>query len=877
MTSAGIAFQSTSVLSGYANTLAKELSSNGKSASKILSFQISLLEIFNHEAKKLKEFHYCDYEIAYVTYKSAVALYSDNENDVSAKTEDFVKAIRETLVRKRQDFESVKEFIILNQPQQSFKGDEEIDPLFERFNNLKTSNLGLKDQYGTKSSSSDEATPVSQEAFVETLKFREVIMPLELHDLLAGESKILLIDYRATKDFNHNHIKHDDVVNIDPSIVMSLDWKKQQGLTDLDLEDKLSFHLPKEQLERFKNRNRYELVVAYNFKFGYSSSANNRFDCLKSLLINEQAYGLVSQNPFEKLLELITSKNKYISSKLKNYPCYLAGGVFKWYECFGDKSIARTIVTSTLTRPDAIVSKNSGLSSSRSSSSDLRMNANSRSSSPYLKNFGEYLATAKSDGDSYNSKSAGSASLRLKFFPDDKVGDLPQIARNQSGPTIVQPQQQLKPSITRRMSRDLTDSKEIQSANGKLQTSPTKFLEQYTTGLTNLGNSCYMNCVLQCLGATPQLTKFFFPNISNSMLAPSSSLMSYRQHINVNNKLGSKGILTTNFVNLLLNMFNNAGKYFTPTSFKKVVGSLSSGHQFASFDQQDCIEFLNFLLDGLHEDLNQVMLNAEDKKSIMELTPEQEKTRETLPVRLASTIEWERYLKLNFSIVVDYFQGQYLSQLKCLECGHTSTTYNAFSILSLPIPEKLNSTPTVLLEDCLQEFVTTELLDEFNKWFCPNCKKFTKLTKKITITRLPQVLIIHFKRFKILPNGYINKLDTFVKYPVNEVLDLTSYWPDIGTSVNPSKDLSISKSKEAEILSTLPTRNQVPPFRYKLYGVVNHFGNLSTGHYTSYVHKNSDTRKKREWCYFDDAKITYNCSESQVLNKNAYCLFFQRI
>ena len=107
---------------------------------------------------------------------------------------------------------------------------------------------------------------------------------------------------------------------------------------------------------------------------------------------------------------------------------------------------------------------------------------------------------------------------------------------------------------------------------------------------------------------------------------------------------------------------------------------------------------------------------------ITELTPEQEKNREILPVRLASTIEWERYLKLNFSIIVDYFQGQYLSQLKCLECGFTSTTYNAFSILSLPIPEKLNKLMKVSLDECLQEFVTTELLDDNNKWYCPNCK-----------------------------------------------------------------------------------------------------------------------------------------------------------
>lgn len=306
------------------------------------------------------------------------------------------------------------------------------------------------------------------------------------------------------------------------------------------------------------------------------------------------------------------------------------------------------------------------------------------------------------------------------------------------------------------------------------------------------------------------------------------------------------------------------------------MGSLSPSQQFLTYDQQDCIEFLNFLLDALHEDLNNVTItDPQERKMITDLSPEQEKSREILPVRLASTIEWERYLKLNFSVIVDYFQGQHLSQLKCLECGFTSTTYNSFSILSLPIPQKLNNAGKVLLNECLQEFVTTELLDDNNKWYCPRCKRFTKLTKKIAITRLPQVLIVNFNRFKMTSTGGFNKLETFVTYPVNEVLDMTPYWPDVGSKINENSTMSIEK--EQELLKSFPVRNQTPPFKYKLFGVANHFGNLTTGHYTAYVYKHSDSKKKRNWCYFDDSKITFNVSPSQVVNKNAYCLFFQRV
>ncbi|KAK6201474.1 uncharacterized protein RJT21DRAFT_120536 [Scheffersomyces amazonensis] len=573
---------------------------------------------------------------------------------------------------------------------------------------------------------------------------------------------------------------------------------------------------------------------------------------------------------------MLMFKNKYISSHLKAYPIILAGGVYNWHAVYGDQWLERSHVTHVLTRPEASLSRGSSTTTNSQPSSrrgSYQEDSNvSRTASPYLRNFGDYLSTAKSTSNTPISNSFSPKSPQVVSTNHNQPLPLPPI----DAPIATSPPLQQAPppkltransstvTITKTKSKEVKDVKQVKEVNGQ-------FLEQYATGLVNLGNSCYMNCILQCLGATPQLTGFFFPNLNGS------GLNNYRQHINVNNRLGTKGILTNNFVGLLADMFRSNGSSFCPTNFKKVAGSLSPGQQFATFDQQDCIEFLNFILDGLHEDLNQmVIVNAEDKKAVSELTPEQEKTREQLPIRLASTIEWERYLKLNFSIVVDYFQGQHLSQLKCLECGMTSTTYNSFSILSLPIPEKLG-TMNVSLDDCLKEFVTTELLDDNNKWHCPRCKRFTKSTKKISITRLPQVLIIHFKRFKVSPTGYFNKLDTFINYPVKETLDLTSYWPEVGTYLDGTNKDSLTREKEEQILSSLPTRNQTPPFRYKLYGVANHFGNLTTGHYTSYVYKKSDNKKLKGWCYFDDSKITYNCRDSQVMNKNAYCLFYQRV
>lgn len=863
-------------LNKLAHAFASDLIASSPKTPRLLNFQITLLEVFSREIKKYDALGYCDYELAYLSYRVVSGLCAYCEKQDSTEVHALIDGIRSTITKKATSVKALVNFL-----NESSMSGNDVDPLLARLASLK----GLNGTSGPKTLSS-----------ADNYKYKETITPDELNGILNDPSLlVLLIDFRSSKEFNYSHINYAEIVNIEPSHISTLMSKKEY--TDMDLEDRLKMHLPEDQVQRFQKRHKYDLVVIYNLRYG--SSVNDRFQALKDLIINDDKSGIPSSNPFQGLIDIITYKPKYISSRLKQHPLYLSGGLVNWHLHFGDESLKKG-TPSILSRPPASLSRGGSVSPSTSRSNSFSLKSippPSTSPSPYLRNFGDYLSTAKSATSnpvpaSYVEPVSTSLS-KINVHSYGKPAELAPPPQQLIPPQQPVPKRTLSngsslPSVNRSRSNSvLTEDPAVVPASPprlppkkslSTASNPSKFLEQYATGLTNLGNSCYMNCVLQCLGATPQLTRFFFPTISTSA-TEGMSLQSYRQHINVNNKLGTKGILTTNFVSLLANMFNNSGKYFTPQNFKKVVGSLSPGQQFASFDQQDCIEFLNFILDGLHEDLNQMIIdNPEEKKAITELTPEQEKTREVLPVRLASTIEWERYLKLNFSIIVDFFQGQYLSHLKCLECGLTSTTYNAFSILSLPIPEKLSGyLQKVTLDDCLKEFTTTELLDENNKWHCPRCKRFTRLTKKISITRLPEVLIIHFKRFEMNSGGYISKKESFVTYPVDEVLDLTSYWPEVGTSLNSNGDSAMDKAKEQQILSTLPSRNQQSPFRYKLYGVVEHFGNLSTGHYTSYVHKQSDNKKTRGWCYFDDAKVTYNCKPSQVLNKNAYCLFYQRI
>lgn len=92
--------------------------------------------------------------------------------------------------------------------------------------------------------------------------------------------------------------------------------------------------------------------------------------------------------------------------------------------------------------------------------------------------------------------------------------------------------------------------------------------------------------------------------------------------------------------------------------------------------------------------------------------------------------------------------------------------------------------------------------------------------KTLSLARLPPVLLIHLKRFEA--NGrFSDKIDTFVDFPVKG-LDLTNYMP-------PPLPPGVDKSEIAPLPMDDP-RAQLPPYRYDLYGVTNHYGNLSSGH-----------------------------------------------
>lgn len=77
----------------------------------------------------------------------------------------------------------------------------------------------------------------------------------------------------------------------------------------------------------------------------------------------------------------------------------------------------------------------------------------------------------------------------------------------------------------------------------------------------------------------------------------------------------------------------------------------------------------------------------------------------------------------------------------------------------------------ITVEKLLDEFVKEEKLSADNTWYCPSCKKHQEAFKKFDLWKMPDVLVIHLKRFSN-ERAFRDKIDTPIEYPL-EGLDLT--------------------------------------------------------------------------------------------------------
>ncbi|KAF3591691.1 hypothetical protein DY000_02026790 [Brassica cretica] len=239
-------------------------------------------------------------------------------------------------------------------------------------------------------------------------------------------------------------------------------------------------------------------------------------------------------------------------------------------------------------------------------------------------------------------------------------------------------------------------------------------------GLCNLGNSCFVNSVFQCLTHTLPLIESLCSyeplepcNCGNEWFCVRSA---FKGHL--------EAALTTSRCSIAPYSFLNNLNYFSA--------------DFRRYQQEDAHEFLQAFLDKLER------CCLEDPSS--DRDPDHSVSSQDV------------------NLVQRIFGGRLVSELRCCSCNSLSETFENSLGLSLEIEDVDN------LQSALDSFTRVEKLDE--PMTCDNCKEKVSKEKQLLLYKLPQVVTFHLKRFK--NNGFfMEKIFNHVKFPLE--IDLQPY------------------------------------------------------------------------------------------------------
>ncbi|XP_054891437.1 ubiquitin carboxyl-terminal hydrolase 43 isoform X1 [Poeciliopsis prolifica] len=166
------------------------------------------------------------------------------------------------------------------------------------------------------------------------------------------------------------------------------------------------------------------------------------------------------------------------------------------------------------------------------------------------------------------------------------------------------------------------------------------------------------------------------------------------------------------------------------------------------------------------------------------------------------------------------------------------------------------------LDECFQLYTKEEQLAPDDAWKCPHCKQLQQGMVKMSLWTLPDILILHLKRFRQVGERR-NKLTTFVQFPLAG-LDMTPHM--VSRNNGPYQGPLQAGWKHCRRPDQAP-----PDFLYDLYAVCNHHGGMHGGHYTAFCRNSVDG----QWYSYDDSSVE-PVPEAEVCTRGAYILFYQK-
>ena len=246
-------------------------------------------------------------------------------------------------------------------------------------------------------------------------------------------------------------------------------------------------------------------------------------------------------------------------------------------------------------------------------------------------------------------------------------------------------------------------------------TSQSMKYNQKPIGLTNERYYCYLNAVLQCLGNFP----VFCDLLDETNKA----------------RLSNEGKWTSAFLEYV-SAQNKSTCIYDARAIKNLAKKTFRGDE-----QHDSHEFMRQMLSGIQDEINKKPTGSKVQKEMNFIDAQ---------------AAWEFYKQHHYSCVDDIFAGQIESQVFCKTCKEVSTTYDPVLDLSLSLVPNTDT-----LKGCLDNFFAEEELPD--TYLCEKCNRTTRAVKKARMSKLPKVLVLHLKRFKIYPKK--TKISDHIVFP----------------------------------------------------------------------------------------------------------------
>ena len=348
-------------------------------------------------------------------------------------------------------------------------------------------------------------------------------------------------------------------------------------------------------------------------------------------------------------------------------------------------------------------------------------------------------------------------------------------------------------------------------------------------GLNNIGATCYMNATLQCLSNTPKLTDYFI----NKYISKSNNIMANEYH------------------KVIINLWNDQkNTSYSPNSFKEVLSR--ENPLFAGIAANDSKDLINFLLERLHQELNETKSNSLINNSL-----QQDQTNEQAMLNLFLQDFKEKFN----SPISNLFYGVMETKSKCHGCQIIKYNFQVYSFIEFPLQEvnkycynnqkrplfnNDGSNPDVDLYECFEYYGKVDLMSGENQMYCNICKKLCNAFYSTVIYSTPNCLIINLNRGK----GAVYECK--VNFP--EQLNLFNF-------VSYKGGITV----------------------YELYAVISHLGPSSmSGHFVAYCKyytkcKSCGGEKNNGWYLFNDGIVTKCTQPYQYQNGMPYILFYKAL